>query len=216
MISNRVAVKSALPWPEGISQYLIIFENQQHFQGIGPLHVNSWRTGNCSEFMRRVMEVWRNWPTDRATGLESCCLLLHIQNSVQWCWCFTWCSCSCILDCSGVSWLQPTSSCEIWALSPGQSASLRWSSWVASLDTDAFCTDVACTSMEKSCSTESRSEVRTQLSTDQWICYVTWWMTFNFSINVCLMLRLWLCHVCDVIISLRLCKCQLVCFSCHN
>lgn len=63
------------------------------------------------------------------------------------CTCCRW---SCTVDRSEVSWVQRPSSWASWALSPGQSASLRWSSLVASLDTDALWTDMASISTEKS------------------------------------------------------------------
>ena len=87
----------------------------------------------------------------------------------------TCCSCSCILVWLGVSWLHLTSILVSWALSLGQSASLRWSSREASLDTDALFTDMASVSMEK-------SWVKKTCVSRDW-CILNCLLTFNFSVK---------------------------------
>lgn len=96
-------------------------------------------------------------PLDYRTSHKGCLLrrlFLKYQTLRTLCERFTCCSCSCVLERSEVSWLQPTSSWLTLALSE-ESATLSWSSQVASLDTDALFADMASVSMKRSCAEEN-------------------------------------------------------------
>lgn len=154
---------------------LIIFENSQHFHRIWTSNVQSlsdnWKFGKpeplcdkgwrSSWLLHHLFKIITSQCNDQS--YTYCATTIYLRKC-------TCCSRSWVLDRSEVSWLHSTSSWASrasWALSPGQSASLRWSSWEASLDTDALCTDTASISMEKSWRT--RVEPVSEIWMDGWM-----------------------------------------------
>lgn len=110
-----------------------------------------WRSSWLLNNLLTIITPKCNYSSTKSFGATILNSVLLDQRGTSLCDNCTCCSCSCILVWSGISWLHLTSILVSWALSLGQSASLRWSSREASLDTDALFTDMASVSMEKSC-----------------------------------------------------------------